>query len=506
MVANRVGATVAEQERLLGRIAEGVARKNPRYRAFGIPTTVSVGDIQKRLRGDEALVVFASETGDFKGDGEGHRPSYIWVIRSSDATFRRLAIEEKEIADQVKALRCGLDYDVVWGDGRCADLLGVSYGKGDYNDGKPLPFDVARAYDLYRKLFGGVEELIRGKQLLIVASGPLTQLPFQLLVTEPARVAFPNSSLGYRDVAWLSRKHAITTLPAVSSLEALRAFAKDSHADEIYVGFGNPLLQGEPEKYKEDADRAALARARQRCDSLSGSKVSSADNARQGIRSFALNDAGLADLAAIRRQVPLPETAEELCDVAKIVGVSAAQVHLGAEATESAVKQLSADGSLSKYRIIHFATHGFVAGQLSATSEPGLVLTPPETASEGDDGYLAASEIAALKLDADWVILSACNTAAGGTGNADALSGLARAFFYAGARSLLVSHWAVNSRAAVALVTKTASALKDDPKIGRAEALRRAMLSMINAGDEREAHPAFWAPFVLVGEGAATVH
>jgi CHAT domain-containing protein len=128
---------------------------------------------------------------------------------------------------------------------------------------------------------------------------------------------------------------------------------------------------------------------------------------------------------------------------------------------------------------------------------------PPATASDADDGYLSASRIASLKLDADWVVLSACNTAAGGAQGAEALSGLARAFFYAGARSVLVSHWEVDSSATVELITTAVAALKSDPKIGRAEALRRAILAMIATGRDCEAHPAFWAPFVLVGEGGA---
>jgi CHAT domain-containing protein len=178
-------------------------------------------------------------------------------------------------------------------------------------------------------------------------------------------------------------------------------------------------------------------------------------------------------------------------------------LYLGAMATEAKIKQLSENGTLARYKIIHFATHGVVAGQVSRVSEPGLLLTPPDKANETDDGYLSASEIAALKLDADWVILSACNTAAGDAKGAEALSGLARAFFYAGARSLLVSHWEVESESTVKLITKAIAELKADPKIGRAEALRRSMLSMIDTGKAYEAHPAFWAPFVLVGEGGA---
>ena len=175
---------------------------------------------------------------------------------------------------------------------------------------------------------------------------------------------------------------------------------------------------------------------------------------------------------------------------------------LGWKAVESNVKQLSQKGSLAHYRILHFATHGVMAGELKSLSEPGLILTPPETVSEEDDGYLSASEIAALKLDADLVILSACNTAAGGRDDTQTLSGLARSFFYAGAHSLLVSHWAVDSVTTVKLITTALSTATQDESISRAEALRRAMLTLIDHGAAQEAHPAYWAPFVVVGEGA----
>jgi CHAT domain-containing protein len=142
-----------------------------------------------------------------------------------------------------------------------------------------------------------------------------------------------------------------------------------------------------------------------------------------------------------------------------------------------------------------------MAGELKGSAEPGLILTPPATATEEDDGYLSASEIAALKLDADWVILSACNTAAGNAPNAEALSGLARGFLYAQARALLVSHWAVDSNATVKLITSAVREVAKDASVGRAEALRRAMLAMMDNGNAAEAHPAFWAPFIVVGEG-----
>jgi CHAT domain-containing protein len=165
------------------------------------------------------------------------------------------------------------------------------------------------------------------------------------------------------------------------------------------------------------------------------------------------------------------------------------------QATETRIRQTE----LARYRVVHFATHGLVAGELSGLSEPALVLSPPIRPSEADDGLLTASEVATLRLNADWVVLSACNTAAGGEVGAEALSGLARAFLFAGARALLVSHWAVNSEAAVWLTTETFQGLAKEPGAGRAEAFRRTMLAMVEAG----LAPAAWAPFVVVGEGGA---
>ena len=128
-------------------------------------------------------------------------------------------------------------------------------------------------------------------------------------------------------------------------------------------------------------------------------------------------------------------------------------------------------------------------------------MTPPERATADDDGYLPASKIAGLKLDADWVILSACNTAAAGSEGSEALSGLARAFFYAGARALLVSHWSVNSDVTVTLITGAMTRLAADKSMGRADALRRSMLALIDKGAPQYAHPAFWAPVRDRGRG-----
>jgi CHAT domain-containing protein len=220
---------------------------------------------------------------------------------------------------------------------------------------------------------------------------------------------------------------------------------------------------------------------------------------------------GMADVAALRKQPPLPETTDELCAVARITRTQVTNIYLGEQATESTIKQLSADGRLATYRVIHFATHGLLAGEtesfVKSKAEPALLLSPPETPTFEDDGLLTASEVAQLHLDAEWVVLSACNTAAGVAAterDVEALSGLARSFFYAGARALLVSHWYVDSDSTVHLITNTFAAMKTNQTIGRAEALRRSMLALIAMGGQ-SAHPAHWAPFIVVGEGGTNI-
>jgi CHAT domain-containing protein len=159
---------------------------------------------------------------------------------------------------------------------------------------------------------------------------------------------------------------------------------------------------------------------------------------------------------------------------------------------------------LDDYRIVHFATHALVAGETARytdMAEPALVLTPPQVPSDEDDGLLTSSEIAStLKLNADWVILSACNTADGDKPGAEALSGLARAFFYAGAKSLLVSNWYLDTKAAVQLTTRTVQAMEQKKTVLPAEALRRAMLEFVdNPKSMDDPYPGVWAPFMVVG-------
>jgi CHAT domain-containing protein len=212
-----------------------------------------------------------------------------------------------------------------------------------------------------------------------------------------------------------------------------------------------------------------------------------------------------AELAQLPR---LPDTAAELTSIAKALRLDPAKVlHLGKEANEQAV----AKADLSHYRIIDFATHGLVPGELNGLTQPALALTAPAVAGVSGDGLLTMEKILALKLDADWVVLSACNTAAGAGAGAEAASGLGQAFFYAGTRTILVTNWSVHSASARVLVSDLFRRQAADPQLSRAEALRQAMMALLDGSgfvDDKSktlfsyGHPLFWAPYTIIGDGA----
>jgi CHAT domain-containing protein len=199
----------------------------------------------------------------------------------------------------------------------------------------------------------------------------------------------------------------------------------------------------------------------------------------------------------------LPDTADELREIATVLKANqAGDVFVGRQASERNVKSTRLDDR----RIIAFATHGIAPGELIGLDQPALALSNPALSGDADeDGFLTMEEILALRLDADWVVLSACNTGSADGRGGEAVSGLGRAFFYAGARSMLVSNWAVETTSARLITTEVFRRQAENPRLNRAEALRLSMLSLMekSAGGFSYAHPAFWAPFTLVGDSGA---
>ena len=273
---------------------------------------------------------------------------------------------------------------------------------------------------------------------------------------------------------WLARDHAITAIPSVSTLKALRTTKPGDAQRQKLIGFGDPYFN---EREADEAAKEAAAALEPPVDPnppsdpfLGEEPPGPPVGVRRGPTTSDFSEA----LANLPR---LPDTAEELRAIAAALGVDPrASLRLGKDANEQVVKTTN----LSPFRIVAFATHGLMADDIEGLDQPALALTAPKVADIQGDGLLTSEDILALKLNADWVVLSACNTAAGSGAGAEAASGLGRAFFYAGARALIVTNWSVQSTSASALIADIFRRQGADPQLSRAEALRQAMMGLVD--------------------------
>jgi CHAT domain-containing protein len=362
------------------------------------------------------------------------------------------------------------------------------------------PFDLKLAYELYALLLKPVEGGWKpAKSLILVTNGALGLLPLSLLPTAPAEVVQDEEPLfaGYRKVPWLARTHAVTTVPSGAALRTLRQLPPGKPERGELAAFGDPYFNKD-----QEAEAEAATPTVQVADN-------GASNVTRGVPLKRRNSPKLegVDSAELGMLPRLPDTAEELKSIALALQADPSKVlFLGKNASEGTVKTMN----LSGFKILAFATHGLVPGELNGLMQPALALSSPTVTGEGGDGLLTMEEILGLKLDADWVILSACNTGAGSGAGAEAASGLGRAFFYAGTRALLVTNWSVHSQSARQLVTDLFRRQANDPKLSRSEALRQAMMALVDGpgyqNDEGKtefayAHPLFWAPYSIIGDG-----
>ena len=192
---------------------------------------------------------------------------------------------------------------------------------------------------------------------------------------------------------------------------------------------------------------------------------------------------------------PVEGSAEEIKTVANYLKPLSSKILLQDDANENNIKEMD----MRQFKIIHFATHGEVSGALEGLNEPFLVLTPPDIGNETNDGLLTMTEIMALSTNADLVVLSACNTAAGDMPGSEGFSGLAKSFFISGSKSILVSNWYVETYSAQELVINLFKNIKDYPELSLSENFKTTMIEQLNK-DKEKSHPIYWAPFVIVGK------
>jgi CHAT domain-containing protein/Tfp pilus assembly protein PilF len=406
--------------------------------------------------------------------------SYIWAVpHKGKVFFRIIDVGKAELEKLVSSLRSSVEPDIK----TLSDIP-------DY--------DVSIAYQLYDVILKPIDGAWKNaKNLLFVANGPLGQLPWSMLPTNPPKLSNDGDLLfaKYRGIDWLAKTHAVTVLPSVASLNALRGQKAVRKNHRPFVGFGDPYFS------------SAQALAAKKSQSV---EIASTENTTRGMeinlrRTPQTRSVDNADIALLPR---LPESGFEINSIAKILGADPLKdVFLGEKANERQVKGMD----LTPYNVIAFATHGLIPGDLNGLMQPALAMSSPRLSGDkANDGLLTMGEIMGLKLNASWAVLSACNTAAADGKGAEAVSGLGRAFFYAGARALLVSNWPVHSAATTELTTELFRRQAASENLSRSEALRQTRVHLIDKAGFKDAqgrmvfsyaHPIFWAPFTLVGDG-----
>lgn len=451
---------VASQQQLLDGLAAQQAAtltalaEFPQYRAVS-KDVLAIADLQAALKPGEAYLKLARIGDALYG---------VW-IDGAGATGYRVGLSADEMEKKVAALRETISTTV----------------NGQQTT---YPFDVAIARQLYTALLAPVEaRLGNADHIVFEPDGAMLQLPLTLLVAKQEgvdaylkRTENPNAdAFDFRGIEWVGRSHAVSTaLSARAFRDARRAPA--SAASRAYIGFG----ENAPVSLTR---QAALTRSAGGEQALDCSWPSS------------------------EWSRPIP--AKELRSAAGILGGNGTEIVTGSAFTDDA---LLSRGDLKDYRILHFATHGFVtAPRRECPARPALLTSFGQAGKS--DGLLQFAEIFDMKLDADLVILSACDTAgkasreatraAGlGTGGGTALDGLVRAFIGAGSRSVIASHWPAPEefQATERLIT---GVFTGGPEMPVAQALREAQLRLMD--ESATSHPFYWAGFAIVGDGARPV-
>jgi CHAT domain-containing protein len=467
----QIQASIAALRTERDKARQEIKQKFPVYADLVSPKPPSVAEIRATLSDNEAMLSFYF----------GQNGSFVWAVpKTGPVAFAAVNAKIGDIETKIRKLREALEPQAAM----ISDIP---------------PFDLKLGYELYELLLKPVESGWKpAKNLIVVTNGALGLLPLSLLPTAPSEVAADEDPLfvGYRNVPWLARTHAVSTVPSAAALRTLRQLPPGKPGRGDLVAFGDPYFNKDQQAEAESAD------AKVQVADVGGNVTRGMPLKRRS--SPKLEGVDSAELGLLPR---LPDTADELKSIALALQADPSKVlFLGKSATESAVKTMN----LSGFRIIAFATHGLVPGELNGLTQPALALSSPTVTGDSGDGLLTMEEILGLKLDADWVILSACNTGAGAGAGAEAASGLGRAFFYAGTRALLVTNWSVHSQSARQLVTDLFKRQADDPKLSRSEALRQAMMALVdgpgylNGEGKTEfayAHPLFWAPYTIIGDG-----
>lgn len=449
-----------------------IAAEFPKYSEYVTPQPPTIGAIQAQLGASEAFIsLWTLED-----------RTCVWALPArGEPVFAVINLGREALAKKVMRLRRALKPD--------AQML------------SNIPeFDTETAHALYDQLLapvaGGWQS---ATDLLVVVKGPLDQLPLGLLPTAPGSPARDDAVRfeSYRQVPWLIKRVSITRLPSAAALLTLRTLPAGSADREPFIGFGDPIFNVDQLEVTS-SQAATLARRGQ-----GGAAIQ--------IRGIRVSEEGVLDNAALtsvglEQLNRLPDTAAEISEIAVNLGADPARdIYLGVDASETTVRTRD----LSRKKVVAFATHALRPGDLDGLSQPALAFSSPDVTGKDEDGLLTMGEVLSLKLDADLVVLSACDTGAADRQGSEAVSGLGRAFFYSGARALLVTMWPVETSSAHRLTTGLFKWRTREAGLSWARALQHSMLELMDAPGLRHpdgtvvaryAHPLFWGSLVVVGD------
>jgi CHAT domain-containing protein/Tfp pilus assembly protein PilF len=315
-------------------------------------------------------------------------------------------------------------------------------------------FSIPPARALYDALLQPIEPLLEeDTELVIVPDGLLFYLPFETLIADAAAA---EHRYDFEKATFLLEKHAVSYVASASLLDP--DLQRTREAEHGLLAFGNPdFSRGEDDRLSQEFFDSNLT--------YSGGIVRG------------------------NELLPLPAAEAEVGAIGGALGRSESRVYVGQQATEDAFKKEAAN-----YRILHLATHFFSDDRQPLYSK--IVLAQDPEAEE--DGYLQTYEIFNTRLNADLVVLSACNTGLGKLGKGEGLVGVSRAFLYAGVPSLLVSLWSVEDEATAMIMERFYRHLKEG--LNKKAALRQAKLDYLQTAREEKKDPFFWAPFILIGD------
>lgn len=366
----------------------------------------------------------------------GNFHTFATIITSEDYTVQRIGVNKDKLSKLIKEVRNSLEL----------------------KNGKPIEFALSQSQELHDILIASFTDIIKDKKkIIIIPDGPLYSIPFELLYDK-------------KNQQWLIEKNAISISPSAYSYVALNLEDKlKFNSGNSFIGFGDPNIKGT--KTAKSSDFKDILE-------LEFSKV--------------FTRGGNIDLKYLKMFPELPETADELKRISKKFDQNS-KLYLRDDFNENNITSINFDN----YKVVSFASHALVVGEIDGLSEPSIVLSLPKKITNNDDGLLTASEIINLNINSDLVILSACNTASSdGNANSEALSGLANSFFYSGAKSLIVTHWSVISKTSVDLMVDTFDFLKESEG-DLSAALMKSKIKMLKNPDTN--HPIYWAPYTLVG-------